>query len=635
MTGNGRRFRFRRTARSTLGALAALLVLAAAGEASAYVTTSPVTRWSRSRIPVPWYLNNAGSADMAIATTEAAVTAAFDTWTNVDCCYIALAYQGRSSLTAGSSRGSNVVSWSESSWSQGASAIAVCTTWYSSGTIEESDVDCNGVNHTWNTTGSGGVDTQSILTHELGHSLGLGDIYDRAYASSTMYGIYSGGTASRSLDADDMAGCRYLYEEACGGCTTDDQCPSGYRCEGGTCVPVTSDGALCDPCTSHADCNEGYCLSGFPDGGTYCGRNCTSDAACGAGYRCVAVSGTSNQCVPTSLDCAATTPSGCTTDRDCTTGYHCASGSCVPDTPVPDCTSDTDCTGGRVCRDGTCVVPPEPSLRGFGESCTAGDQCRSGLCLDGYCTQTCPPDRPLGTCPDGTYCDDVECGRGQCRRGGPGPGEWGTSCGGDGDCASAFCFDAASGAGICLRPCDPMALGGCDFPDSCQPYATGACGLCSCSAGRLGDPCLSDAECIFGLCLAPSPGDLPRCTASPVGTRCPPGTALQTFETADGVPLQRCTATGTPVGSPCGGDADCQSGLCWGTGDVGLCTRPCGGSCTCPFGTTCQTMSAYERYCLPTSAEEGCGCAVPGRPGAAPALAFLAVLALVLVRRRR
>lgn len=614
--------------------LLGLLVLLVAADAAAYDTsTSPPSRWPRGDIPVAWYLNQNGSADLGIDATEAAVTASFDSWQNVDCCYIAFDYRGRSSLRAAGSGGSNVVSWSESGWSHGSGAIAVCTTWFGSGTITEADIDCNGVNHEWNTTGSGGVDTQSILTHEIGHFLGLGDLYSSAYSSSTMYGIYSGGTGSRSLAEDDMAGCRYLYEEACGttGCTSDTDCPSGYHCEAPNCVRNTTAGGMCDPCSSPDDCAEGLCLSGFVDGGTYCGRNCTSDAECGAGNECFPVSGGASQCAPSSGDCSGSS-SGCTTDAECPGGYHCEAPNCVPDAPPVECRVDTDCDPGERCEANVCVAVP-PTARAFGEPCGGDGECGSNLCIDGYCSRSCNPFQPLTDCGDGYYCDSTGCGTGVCRRGGAGPAPSGSACGAGTDCASGFCSQTLGG--VCLNPCNPSAIDtGCAFGESCQPLESAGCGVCLCGAGMFGDTCASDLDCLVGLCRTPDPRLPKRCTSDCSDGRCPAGATCQSIAAPDGTPEQRCVAPGTFLGGGCALNEECQSGWCASFSSLSFCTRPCGGACSCPSGLTCTVAEGAGPICVPNEVlDDGCGCRAPGA-ARLPAWLGLLLPALLLGLRR-
>lgn len=57
------------------------------------------------------------------------------------------------------------------------------------------------------------MDLESIATHELGHSAGLGDLYDVSCSTMTMYGYGSEGeTYARSLEDGDIAGIVQLYK---------------------------------------------------------------------------------------------------------------------------------------------------------------------------------------------------------------------------------------------------------------------------------------------------------------------------------------------------------------------------------------------------------------------------------------
>ncbi len=65
----------------------------------------------------------------------------------------------------------------------------------------------------WSTTGEAGkMDFENIATHELGHAVGLGDLYTSECSEQTMYGYASyGETKKRSLEAGDIAGIQKLY----------------------------------------------------------------------------------------------------------------------------------------------------------------------------------------------------------------------------------------------------------------------------------------------------------------------------------------------------------------------------------------------------------------------------------------
>lgn len=56
------------------------------------------------------------------------------------------------------------------------------------------------------------MDLQNIATHEIGHGLGLGDVYQTSCSEVTMYGYSSEGeTSKRTLEAPDIQGLLTLY----------------------------------------------------------------------------------------------------------------------------------------------------------------------------------------------------------------------------------------------------------------------------------------------------------------------------------------------------------------------------------------------------------------------------------------
>ena len=84
-------------------------------------------------------------------------------------------------------------------------------------------------------------------THELGHSLSLGDLYNSADADKTMYGYASSGeTKKRTLHQDDIDGITYLYPDTAAYSLSVSVSPSN----GGT---VTGNGISCG-----SDCSETY-----------------------------------------------------------------------------------------------------------------------------------------------------------------------------------------------------------------------------------------------------------------------------------------------------------------------------------------------------------------------------------------
>lgn len=58
------------------------------------------------------------------------------------------------------------------------------------------------------------MDLQNIATHEIGHGVGLGDLYQSDCSEVTMYGYSNyGETKKRTLESQDIKGLQELYEE--------------------------------------------------------------------------------------------------------------------------------------------------------------------------------------------------------------------------------------------------------------------------------------------------------------------------------------------------------------------------------------------------------------------------------------
>ena len=62
------------------------------------------------------------------------------------------------------------------------------------------------------TNTSGVMDFENIATHELGHAVGMGDLYNTECSEQTMYGYSTEGeTKKRTLESGDIAGIQVLY----------------------------------------------------------------------------------------------------------------------------------------------------------------------------------------------------------------------------------------------------------------------------------------------------------------------------------------------------------------------------------------------------------------------------------------
>ena len=141
------------------------------------------------------------------------------TWTgvNVNLIYdeIAITGKGYDDLAWDSSKldGKNTILWGDYP-QQG--VIAVTIIWSNRVTKEIVEFDMVlDTDFAWgNATelGSSVMDLQNIVTHELGHGLGLGDVYHTAANQETMYGYAAyGETIKRSLYIGDQTGIIKLY----------------------------------------------------------------------------------------------------------------------------------------------------------------------------------------------------------------------------------------------------------------------------------------------------------------------------------------------------------------------------------------------------------------------------------------
>ncbi len=79
--------------------------------------------------------------------------------------------------------------------------------------LVEWDMIFDDVDFDWSSAGEAGkMDFESIATHELGHSVGLDDLYKDECSEQTMYGYASNGEIKkRTLEDGDIAGVRKLY----------------------------------------------------------------------------------------------------------------------------------------------------------------------------------------------------------------------------------------------------------------------------------------------------------------------------------------------------------------------------------------------------------------------------------------
>jgi hypothetical protein len=162
-------------------------------------------KWS---IPqATYYINTSGGPSGSLSALQASM----QTWTDVASSTFYFLYGGTTGSSAyGINDGVNILCFGL----MDIGTLAENSFWYSTSTgqILDSDIEIN-THYIWSTTGAAGVyDLQNIGTHELGHSLSLGDLYSPSDSEVTMYGYASAGeTKKRTLSQDDIDGIAYLY----------------------------------------------------------------------------------------------------------------------------------------------------------------------------------------------------------------------------------------------------------------------------------------------------------------------------------------------------------------------------------------------------------------------------------------
>ena len=171
---------------------------------AAYATSGAV--WNVRSVP---YSINTTNMDLPESSVEPAVRAGGDLWAAQSNASIGLVYSGRSAQTSTGHDGLNLVVFRNAS---SGSAIATTYWWSSGGRIIDADIvfwdaafrffsGANGC--------SGGFYIEDIAAHEFGHALGLGH---STVTGATMYpSVSSCNAGNRTLEADDIAGVRFLY----------------------------------------------------------------------------------------------------------------------------------------------------------------------------------------------------------------------------------------------------------------------------------------------------------------------------------------------------------------------------------------------------------------------------------------
>jgi hypothetical protein len=166
------------------------------------------------------YRLNTASVPSSVGSSNLSTLAqlAFGAWQNVSNGKVAFVAGSPTTVNRAKYDGQNIIAWGRTS----GSALAVTYTWYypSTGVVAETDTIMN-LKFPWswtdqsssqNCADANSYDAQDILTHELGHWMGLDDEYTSAYVDNTMYGYGSKGEVKKdTLTTGDIAGVGNIY----------------------------------------------------------------------------------------------------------------------------------------------------------------------------------------------------------------------------------------------------------------------------------------------------------------------------------------------------------------------------------------------------------------------------------------
>ena len=164
-------------------------------------------------MPVSYWIDEKGLPRISNGSDFAAIQASFRTWESIQTASIQFAYRGTTPVGTVGHDGLNVVTFTDTSAPLGSSTIAATFSFFKTENgqllFEESDIAFNpGLD--FSTSGEANkFDIQSVLTHEIGHLLGLDH---SGLVSSVMVPFGSPSQLDqRTLAYDDIAGMMEIY----------------------------------------------------------------------------------------------------------------------------------------------------------------------------------------------------------------------------------------------------------------------------------------------------------------------------------------------------------------------------------------------------------------------------------------
>ena len=160
-----------------------------------------------------WYLNTNSAPSSIKNNLKAIADYSYATWQSQLSGKVDLHYAGLTTISKKAFDNKNIVAWGRAP----GNALGVTYTWYypDTGLAAETDTIMN-KKFVWgwdkNLCDTSYFDAQNILTHELGHWVGLNDEYTGAYVDNTMYGYGSKAEIKKdTLTNGDIDGVKAIY----------------------------------------------------------------------------------------------------------------------------------------------------------------------------------------------------------------------------------------------------------------------------------------------------------------------------------------------------------------------------------------------------------------------------------------
>ncbi len=170
-----------------------------------------VSTWDQSSMPIVYYVNAEDAASWPEGV--AAIIRSFMSWERIPGAYVRFQCAGTTAIKMAYDDGQNVVSWVKEGWPYGSDTIALAVLWVSRDhpRIVGADILLNGENYVWATDGdSQAVDVQDVITHEIGHALGLA--HSLTSPEVTMFPVMvPGETKKRFLSEEERSIIKFIY----------------------------------------------------------------------------------------------------------------------------------------------------------------------------------------------------------------------------------------------------------------------------------------------------------------------------------------------------------------------------------------------------------------------------------------